>query len=67
VLRARLLLFWLGDLYTYSYPRVFGADVPFPSLGDGLCILVYPALMAGLMLLVRRRNPEKDRAASSTR
>ncbi len=56
------LLFWLGDLYTYSYPRVFAAEVPFPSLGDGAYILVYPALMAGLFKLVRRRNPEKDRA-----
>src|ERR671936_1642390 len=56
------LLFWLGDLYTYSYPRLFGADVPFPSLGDGAYVLVYPALMAGLLMLVRRRNPERDRA-----
>jgi diguanylate cyclase (GGDEF)-like protein/PAS domain S-box-containing protein len=56
------LLFWLGDLYTYSYPRLFGADVPFPSIGDGAYVLVYPALMAGLLMLVRRRNPERDRA-----
>src|SRR4051794_18746426 len=55
-------LFWLGDLYTYSYPRLLGADVPFPSLGDGFYVLVYPALMAGLLMLVRRRNPEHDRA-----
>jgi diguanylate cyclase (GGDEF)-like protein/PAS domain S-box-containing protein len=54
-------LFWLGDLYTYSYPRVFGAEVPFPSIGDGMYILVYPALMVGLLSLVRRRNPEGDR------
>src|SRR4051795_6826403 len=55
-------LFWLGDLYTYSYPRLLGADVPFPSLGDGMYVLVYPALMTGLLMLVRRRNPERDRA-----
>src|ERR671933_846940 len=55
-------LFWFGDLYTYSYPRLFGADVPFPSLGDGAYVLFYPALMAGLLMLVRRRNPERDRA-----
>ena len=55
-------LFWAGDLYTYTYPRVFGAEVPFPSLGDGSYVLVYPALMAGLLMLVRRRNPERDRA-----
>ena len=42
-------LFWLGDLYTYSYPRLFGADVPFPSLGDAAYVTVYPALMAGLL------------------
>jgi diguanylate cyclase (GGDEF)-like protein/PAS domain S-box-containing protein len=55
-------LFWLGDLYTYSYPRLFGGDVPFPSIGDGAYVLVYPALMAGLLMLVRRRNPDRDRA-----
>src|ERR671925_2315298 len=49
-------LFWCGDLYTYSYPRLFGADVPFPSPGDAAYVAVYPALMAGLLLLVRRRN-----------
>jgi diguanylate cyclase (GGDEF)-like protein/PAS domain S-box-containing protein len=55
-------LFWLGDLYTYSYPKLLHQDVPFPSLGDGLYLLMYPVLMAGLLLLVRRRNPEADRA-----
>src|SRR4051794_27603722 len=59
---AGFALFWLGDLYTYSYPRLFGADVPFPSIGDAAYVLVYPALMAGLLMLVRRRNPERDRA-----
>jgi len=57
-----MTLFWLGDLYTYSYPRLFGADVPFPSLGDGAYVAVYPALMAGLLMLIRGRNPEGDRA-----
>jgi diguanylate cyclase (GGDEF)-like protein/PAS domain S-box-containing protein len=56
-------LFFSGDLYTYSYPKVFGADVGFPSLGDALYLAVYPALMAGMLLLVRRRNPRRDPAA----
>jgi hypothetical protein len=56
-----LLLFWLGDLYTIGYPRVFGQEVPFPSIGDAAYVGVYPALMAGLLLLVRRRNPQADR------
>ena len=36
LLAAGSALFWLGDLYTYSYPKVLGAEVPFPSIGDGL-------------------------------
>ena len=63
-----LALFWLGDVYTYSYPKLFGAEVPFPSLGDGLYLPVYPALMAGLLMLVRRRNPRaRPRRRRSTR
>ena len=58
-----LFLFFAGDLYTYSYPKLFGADVPFPSLGDAAYLTVYPALMAGLVLLVHRRNPRGDRSA----
>jgi diguanylate cyclase (GGDEF)-like protein/PAS domain S-box-containing protein len=57
-------LFFAGDLYTYSYPKVFGADVEFPSLGDAIYLMVYPALVAGLLLLVRRRNPRGDRAGA---
>ena len=56
------LLFFLGDLYTYSYRTVFHADVPFPSIGDALYLTVYPALMVGLLVIVRRRNPRSDRA-----
>ena len=55
-------LFFAGDLYTYSYPKLFGAEVEFPSLGDAIYLAVYPALVAGLLLLVRRRNPQGDRA-----
>jgi diguanylate cyclase (GGDEF)-like protein/PAS domain S-box-containing protein len=55
-----LLLFFLGDIYTYSYPKLFHADVPFPSPGDAFYISVYPALMFGLALLVRRRNQRAD-------
>jgi diguanylate cyclase (GGDEF)-like protein/PAS domain S-box-containing protein len=52
-------LFWLGDVYTYSYPKLLHHEVPFPSFGDGLYVTVYPALMAGLLLLVRKRNPQR--------
>ena len=55
-------LFFAGDLYTYSYPKLMGVEVEFPSIGDAIYLTVYPALVAGLLLLVRRRNPQGDRA-----
>ena len=55
-------LFFAGDLYTYSYPKLMGAEVEFPSIGDAIYLTVYPALVAGLLVLVRRRNPQGDRA-----
>ena len=60
---AGQFLFLSGDLYTYSYPKLLGADVGFPSIGDGLYLFVYPVLMAGLLILIRRRSPRPDRAA----
>ena len=53
---AGFALFWFGDLYTYSYPLLLNGDVPFPSLGDGAYIAVYPALVTGLVLLVSSRR-----------
>jgi diguanylate cyclase (GGDEF)-like protein/PAS domain S-box-containing protein len=55
-------LFFAGDLYTYSYPKLTGAEVEFPSYGDAIYLTVYPALVTGLLVLVRRRNPQGDRA-----
>ena len=60
---AGQFLFFTGDLYTYSYPKLFGADVQFPSIGDALYLAVYPVLMAGLFVLIKRRNPRPDRSA----
>ena len=57
-------LFWIGDLYTYSYPLLLDRDVPFPSLGDGAYLAVYPALMAGLLILQRRRTQRGDRGSA---
>jgi diguanylate cyclase (GGDEF)-like protein/PAS domain S-box-containing protein len=58
---AGFLLFWLGDLYTYSYPLLLGREVPFPSPGDAAYLLVYPVLMGGLLVLIRRRSTAGDR------
>ncbi len=57
-----LFLYWLGDVYTYSYPKyILHHEVPFPSIGDAIYLTVYVALMLGLLLLVRRRNPQRNR------
>src|SRR3954451_12517103 len=61
---AGLALFWLGDLYTIGYSRLFGGEVPFPSIGDAAYIAVYPVLLVGLLVLLRRRNPTRDRGGS---
>ena len=37
-----LFLFFAGDLYTYSYPKLTGAEVEFPSIGDAIYLAVYP-------------------------
>jgi diguanylate cyclase (GGDEF)-like protein/PAS domain S-box-containing protein len=57
-------LFWLGDLYTYSYPLLLHREVPFPSLGDGAYLAVYPALIAGVLILQRRRARRGDRGSA---
>jgi hypothetical protein len=53
----------MGDAYTYIYPRVFGADVPFPSWGDAIYLSLYPALFGGIFILARRRNPSGEWAS----
>ena len=56
-------MYFAGDAYTYSYPQLLGGTVGFPSAGDAIYLSVYPVLVAGLFLLMRRRNPVRDRAA----
>ena len=58
------VLFWLGDVYTYTYPIVLHREVPFPSLGDGAYLAVYPALIAGVLILQRRRSRRTDRGSA---
>ena len=53
--------FVAGDIITYNYNSFFGTDPPFPSIGDVLYLSVYPCLIAGLLMLTRRRTPGRDR------
>jgi PAS domain S-box-containing protein len=56
-------LFVGGDVITYNYHRFFGTEPPFPSIGDALYLAVYPFLVAGILLLIRRRSPGGDRTS----
>lgn len=56
-------LFVAGDIITYNYSRFFGSAPPFPSIGDLFYLSVYPFLVAGILLLVRRGSPGRDRAS----
>jgi PAS domain S-box-containing protein len=56
-------VFVFGDVITYNYERFFGTEPPFPSIGDAFYLSVYPFLVAGILLLVRRRNPGGDRSS----
>ena len=53
--------FVIGDVMTYNYDQFFGTELPYPSIGDVAYLLVYPCLVGGLLMLIRRRNPGRDR------
>ncbi|MGH2942409.1 MAG: sensor histidine kinase [Solirubrobacteraceae bacterium] len=56
-------LFVTADVLAYNYPHLFGEELPSPSIADPIYLGVYPSLIAGLLLLVRRRNPGRDVAS----
>jgi PAS domain S-box-containing protein len=60
---AGLILFVGGDVVTYNYQRFFHAELPFPSIGDVLYLAVYPLLVIGLLILIRRLTPGGDRTS----
>jgi len=56
-------LFIAGDVISYNYETFFGTEIPYPSLSDALYLSVYPCLVAGLFMMIHRRNPRRDRAS----
>jgi diguanylate cyclase (GGDEF)-like protein/PAS domain S-box-containing protein len=60
---AGQFMFFAGDLYTYSYPKLLGVDVPFPSPGDVAYLTVYPVLLVGLVMMIKSRSPRGDRGS----
>ena len=56
-------LFVSGDVLAYNYKTFFGSSLPFPSIADPVYLTVYPVTIAGLLLLIRKRNPGRDLAS----
>ena len=57
---AAQLLYFAADVTFYTYHEVFH-DQRFPAPADGLYLGHYPLVVAGLLLLLRRRSPGRDR------
>jgi diguanylate cyclase (GGDEF)-like protein/PAS domain S-box-containing protein len=56
------VLFVAGDVLAYNYERLFGHELPFPSIADPFYLAIYPCLTVGLLGLLRLRHPTRDRA-----
>jgi diguanylate cyclase (GGDEF)-like protein/PAS domain S-box-containing protein len=56
-------LFIGGDVIAYNYDTFFGTTLPYPAISDALYLSVYPCLVAGILMMIRRRNPGRDRAS----
>jgi diguanylate cyclase (GGDEF)-like protein/PAS domain S-box-containing protein len=56
-------LFIAGDVLAYNYDTLFGTELPYPAVSDALYLSVYPCLVAGIMMMIHRRNPGRDRAS----
>jgi diguanylate cyclase (GGDEF)-like protein/PAS domain S-box-containing protein len=63
VFTAGLLVFFLGDGVYYYDTFIRDVERPFPSVADGLFLSSYPLLSAGLLLMIRRRDPGGDRSS----
>jgi diguanylate cyclase (GGDEF)-like protein/PAS domain S-box-containing protein len=59
---AAQTFFVTSDVIAYNYHRA-GAPMPFPSARDVATLAVYPCLILGILMVIRRRTPGKDRAS----
>jgi diguanylate cyclase (GGDEF)-like protein/PAS domain S-box-containing protein len=55
------ILFVTGDVISYNYEKFFGIELPYPAISDAFYLAVYPCLVAGVLLIVRRRTAGRDR------
>ncbi|MEV4639987.1 EAL domain-containing protein [Actinoplanes sp. NPDC049548] len=60
---ATSLAFFVSGDTVYFVETMHGRDAPFPGPADVLYVLVYPLLAGGLLLFVRARSGDRNRAA----
>jgi diguanylate cyclase (GGDEF)-like protein/PAS domain S-box-containing protein len=60
VLALGQVLFVGGDVLAYNYTALFGVPLPNTSIADVFYLSCYPVTAAGMLLLIRRRNPGRD-------
>ena len=66
--RTASALFWLGDLYTYSYPHLLGArGCRSPRSDVSSYVAMYPVMMAGLLILAPTAAAARRAAAGLAR
>jgi diguanylate cyclase (GGDEF)-like protein len=63
LLAGAMLTLVSGDTTYNLLTDVFNQVEPFPSVADAIYLTTYPLAAGGLLLMVRRRNPHRDRAA----
>ena len=56
------LTFTVGDMIFYVHEYLLRQEPSFPSVADVFYLATYPCLTVGLLLLVKRRTPGRDRA-----
>jgi diguanylate cyclase (GGDEF)-like protein/PAS domain S-box-containing protein len=60
---AGQLAFTVGDMIFYVHEYLLRQEPPFPSVADVFYLATNPCLIVGLLLLVKRRTPGRDRAS----
>jgi signal transduction histidine kinase len=63
LIAAGQAVFVIGDVLAYNYERIFEKPLPFPSVADVFYLGVGPMIAAGFLILIRRRNRDRDRAS----
>jgi diguanylate cyclase (GGDEF)-like protein/PAS domain S-box-containing protein len=62
VLAVGQALFLTSNILAYNYERLFGEALSYPSIADPFHLVFYPFFVVGMLLLIRGRDEDADRA-----